>query len=82
MTAEAYPDFGQSDTALYERVLKATGATIPQLQAFLVEELGAEQAVLMGNGKDPRIYASGMPRLADNDARDSITAGVIYLRIN
>ncbi|MFH1542833.1 MAG: hypothetical protein ABIE84_07095 [bacterium] len=77
---------GSTPIDLYNRVIKSVGLTIPELQAFLVEELAVEEAVLMGNGKDPRIYISQYPhdpgqviRLADNDIRDSITAGLIGL---
>ena len=79
---------GQYEIEIYDRVLKPTGITIPQLQKFLVDELGVEKAVLMGNGKDPRIYLSqkphqqsGIVRLADNDVRNSITAGLICLKL-
>jgi hypothetical protein len=70
---------------LYHRVLKPFGLTIPQLQLFLTEELQVENAVLMGNGKDPRIYVHPQSKgieeqpIADNDIRDSITAGLIAL---
>lgn len=66
-----------------ERVIKPTGLTIPQLQDFLTNDLKADSAVLMGNGKDPRIYYSQPPHTGpatvhmDCDARDAITAGIV-----
>ena len=82
---------GRYDQALYNRALKPIGLTIDQLQNYLIYELQAEEAVLMGNGKDPRIYLSHQPhhegqikRYCDNDvnlARSSITAGLLSLVI-
>lgn len=78
---------GSINSFLYKRVIKPVGLTIPQLQEFIIEELKAEEAVLLGNGKDPRIYISEHPHvnkiepLHDNDItldeRSSITAGMI-----
>ncbi|MEE8637759.1 MAG: hypothetical protein V3T21_01810 [Candidatus Margulisiibacteriota bacterium] len=82
------PNRGRYDAKFYDRVLKANGATIPQLQQFLVDELGVEKAVLMGNGKDSRILISEKPhrqseivKSADNDIRDSITAGLLSIAV-
>lgn len=47
--------------SLFKRVLKPVGLTIPELQDFLLNGLKAEEAVLMGNGKDPRLYVSEPP---------------------
>jgi hypothetical protein len=68
-----------------ERVIKPEGLKIEELQNFLTKKLKADSAVLMGNGKDPRIYYSQAPHTAsivthkDNDARDDITAGIVSL---
>lgn len=68
-----------------ERLIKPIGLTIPQLQDFLIKELKADSAVLMGNGKDPRIYYSQPPHTdpasvhMDCDARNAITAGIVSL---
>lgn len=85
------PNDGSIDGSLYKRVLKAVGLTIPRLQAFLTGGLKVEEAVLMGNGKDPRIYYSEAPhgkneirRLHDNDVevqRSCITSGMVSLII-
>jgi hypothetical protein len=82
---------GRYDPALYNRALKPIGLTIDQLQNYLIYELQAEEAALMGNGKDPRIYLSEKPhrpeqtqRRLDNDidiARSAITAGLLSLVI-
>lgn len=73
-----------TDMILYNRVLKPFGLTIPQLQSFITRELGAENAILMGNGKHPRIFVHPNSTkianpIADNDIRDSIFAGLVSL---
>jgi len=76
---------------LYKRILKPIGLTIPQLQEYLTVDLKVSEAVLMGNGKDPRIYLSQSPHAKeditksyDNDVdveRSAITAGMLTLAI-
>jgi len=51
----------EKEKNLYNRVLKSVGLTIPRLQRFLLGTLKAENAVLLGNGKDCRIYTSKWP---------------------
>ena len=73
---------------IYDRVRKPVGLTIPELQDFLGTQINAEEAVLLGNGKDPRIYISRHPhseekieQTHDIDARPSITAGMLSVVI-
>jgi hypothetical protein len=70
------------DKYLHDRILKPTGLTIPQLQTYLAKELKAKEAVLLGNGKDCRIFCSKRPHEIaavdirhDNDViKDDLTA--------
>lgn len=83
---------GKFDPLVYNRVLKPTGLSIPELQDFLTSTLKVEEAVLMGNGKDPRIYTSLAPHDpsqvecqhdsdVDISGRSSLSAGLVTLII-
>ncbi len=75
------PNDGTIDPVLYSRVLKPSGATIPELLGFLVDELKVDQAVLLGSGKDCQIICKDgekTKKMIDNDSvreRPKITSG-------
>ena len=80
---------GRFDDYHYGRVMKSTGLSIPELQDFLINKLGVDNAVLMGSGKDSRVLVSEKDNvgdderkvriIADSDGRARTSAGVICL---
>jgi hypothetical protein len=48
------------DDYLFDRRIKSTGGSIPELQDLLRNKLGVEAGIILGGGKDPRLCMSNL----------------------